>query len=152
MTNTMKSIHILLIEDNEGDIVLTKEALLDCKIVNTISVVRDGWEAIQYLEKIELFSESQTPDIIFLDINLPKMDGHQVLNRIKLNHHIKKVPVVIITTSLSERDKLNSYSDIVTSFITKPIEEFDLLKAFSAIESFGLNIVQLPLKSISHEA
>ncbi len=143
----MKSIHILLIEDNEGDVVLTTEALSDGRITNTISVAKDGWEAIQYLEKQGIYIDAVKPDIILLDINLPKMNGHEVLKRIKSNNAINNIPVVIITSSSSEKDISESYRNYAHSFITKPIDIGAFLKVVASIKNMGINIVQLSGKN-----
>ncbi|MBU7569917.1 MAG: response regulator, partial [Flavobacterium sp.] len=118
----MESIVILLIEDNEGDILLTREALGYGSIRKEISIVKDGWEAIQFLEKKGAYKNAIMPDLILLDINLPKLNGHEVLARIKSNPQIQHIPVIMLTTSSSESDILKSYQNHVNCFITKPIE------------------------------
>ncbi|MEX0724286.1 MAG: response regulator [Gracilimonas sp.] len=139
-----KEIHILLVEDNEGDIVLTKEALDEGKIKNSISVVRDGWEAIQYLEKNEGYGDAQSPDLVLLDINLPKMNGHKVLKHIKNHKDLKHIPVIMLTTSSDEVDILKSYENYSNCYITKPVDIGDFLEVIASIESFWVSIVQLP--------
>ncbi len=143
----MKSIQILLIEDNDGDILLTKEALEDSKVINQINVVRDGNEAIMFLNKEENFSNATTPDLILLDVNLPKKNGHEVLHYIKKNENFKHIPVIMLTTSSSESDILKSYKNHVNCYITKPIEVSSFLNIVSTIESFWISIVSLPKKS-----
>lgn len=140
----MKSIDILLVEDNEGDIVLTLEALDEGKIRNSISVVKDGWEAVQYLEKKGDYSDKKTPDLILLDINLPKMNGHEVLKQIKSNPDIKHIPVIMLTTSSSEVDVISSYKNFANCYITKPVDVNSFLDVVSSIEEFWISIVQLP--------
>lgn len=140
----MKSIDILLVEDNEGDIVLTLEALDEGKIRNSISVVKDGWEAVQYLEKKGAYSDKKTPDLILLDINLPKMNGHEVLKQIKSNPDIKHIPVIMLTTSSSEVDVISSYKNFANCYITKPVDVNSFLDVVSSIEEFWISIVQLP--------
>jgi CheY-like chemotaxis protein len=142
----MKPIHILLVEDNEGDILLTKEALSEGKVSNIISVIKDGWEAILFLEKRDKYSKEQTPDLILLDVNLPKMNGHEVLKSIKTNDTLKHIPVIILTTSSSEKDILLSYQNYVNCYITKPVEVSNFLQVVSSIEDFWISIVQLPTK------
>ena len=142
----MKGINILLVEDNEGDIVLTKEALSDAKISNQISVVRDGEEAIHLLNQALMTDTLLLPDLILLDINLPKIDGKEVLIYIKTDPILKKIPVVMLTTSSSEMDVTDAYSNHANCFITKPV---DLNKFFSVvrmIEDFWITIVKLPTK------
>lgn len=143
----MKPIHILLVEDNEGDILLTTEALNEGKIANTVSVVKDGWEAVQFLEKKEKYNAALQPDLILLDVNLPKMNGHEVVKYIKSSDALKHIPVIMLTTSSSSRDVYESYQNHANCFITKPVDVQDFLKIVSSIESFFLSIIQLPNKS-----
>lgn len=142
----MKSIHILLVEDNEGDILLTKEAFEDAKINNQLSVARDGQEAIQFLERKEPFTDVDSPDLILLDVNLPKKNGHEVLQYIKGHQKLKRIPVIMLTTSESEKDIAKSYENHANCYITKPVEVDDFLNVIASIESFWINIVQLPNK------
>ncbi len=140
----MDPIHILLVEDNEGDIVLTTEALEEGKIANSLSVVRDGQEAINYLEKNEGFEDAVTPDLVLLDINLPKINGHKVLKHIKSSKKLKYIPVVMLTTSSDEVDIQKSYKNHSNCYITKPVGINDFIKVISTIEDFWISIVQLP--------
>ncbi len=140
----MKPIHILLVEDNEGDIVLTTDALKDGKIKNTFSIVRDGWEAIQYLEKKEGYENAEIPDLILLDINLPKINGHKVLKHIKNSSTLRMIPVVMLTTSSDEKDIELSYQNHSNCYITKPVDINDFLEVIASIENFWISIVQLP--------
>ena len=140
----MNGIHILLVEDNEGDVLLTKEALLEGKIVNEISVVNDGEEAIEFLEKILENRETKLPDLILLDVNLPKINGHEVLKHIKQQDNLKQIPVIMLTTSSSEKDIQSSYKNHANCYITKPIEVEDFIKAVGEIENFWFKIVQRP--------
>jgi CheY-like chemotaxis protein len=140
----MESIHILLVEDNEGDIVLTTEALQDGKIKNSLSVVRDGKQAIDYLNKENGYEDSKDPDLILLDINLPKINGHEVLKRIKNNPDLVHIPVVMLTTSSDEMDIKKSYENHSNCYITKPVDINNFLEVISSIEKFWISIVQLP--------
>ncbi|RYU95361.1 response regulator [Emticicia agri] len=140
----MEPIHILLVEDNEGDIFLTTEALHESKIANKLSIVRDGWEAIQFLEKKGEYVRVTMPDLILLDVNLPKMNGHEVLTAIKSNENTKHIPVIMLTTSSSEKDIYQSYKNYVNCYITKPIDAGDFLKVVASIEHFWISIVTLP--------
>ena len=140
----MKPIHILLVEDNEGDILLTKEALNDGKVANTISVVRDGSQAVDFLEKKGIYSTVNLPDLILLDINLPKMNGHEVVKHIKTSETLKHIPVIMLTTSSATNDILKSYQNLANCFITKPVDVSDFLKVISSIENFWVSIVTLP--------
>ncbi|TDN85875.1 CheY-like chemotaxis protein [Salegentibacter sp. 24] len=140
----MESIHILLVEDNEGDILLTREALEEGKILNKLSVVRDGKEAINFLNKKEEFKKEHRPDLILLDVNLPKMNGHEVLKYIKQHKGLKTIPVIMLTTSSSQEDIKSSYQNYANCYITKPIEVGDFIKAVNQIEEFWVNLVKLP--------
>ena len=144
----MDLVHILLVEDNEGDIVLTTEALEEGKIANSISIVRDGWEAIQYLDQNEDegYGDATKPDLVLLDINLPKISGHEVLKHIKSTQELKQIPVVMLTTSSDEVDIRKSYNNHVNCYITKPVEGDSFIEAISTIEDFWISIVQLPSK------
>lgn len=142
----MKKIHILLVEDNEGDVILTKEALADVKVTNKVSVSRDGEQAIKYLNKAIEDPDLLVPDLILLDINLPKVDGKEVLNYIKNNPDLKKIPVVMLTTSSSERDIVDSYNNFANCFISKPVDLDKFFDVVKMIEDFWITIVKLPSK------
>jgi CheY-like chemotaxis protein len=142
----MKPIHILLVEDNEGDIILTIEALEEYKISNTVTVVRNGKLALEYIFKKGDFKTATKPDLIILDVNLPLKNGFEVLQIIKSDDDSKSIPVIMLTTSSSENDILKSYSYHANAFITKPVDVIDFIKAIMSIEDFWLNIVQLPKK------
>jgi CheY-like chemotaxis protein len=138
----MKPIHILLIEDNEGDILLTTEALQESKIINKVTVLKDGKLAIDFFKNIT--DKSNIPDLVLLDINLPKKNGHEVLHYIKSSESYKQIPVIMLTTSSSENDILNSYKNYVNCYITKPIEAHDFINAVAKVEDFWINIVSIP--------
>lgn len=142
-TKNMKSINILLVEDNEGDILLTTEAFEESKIVNKINVIRNGEEAINFFK--ELDNSDLHPDLVLLDINLPKISGHEVLMFIKNSEKFKSIPVIMLTTSSSEKDILLSYRNYVNCYITKPIDVSDFMKAITKIEDFWINIVSIPV-------
>lgn len=140
----MKPIHILLVEDNEGDILLTTEALHERKIINRITVLKDGKQAIDYLlEQVETVN-GDLPDLLLLDINLPKKNGHEVLEFIKSHPLLKHLPVIILTTSSSIVDINKSYQNYANCYITKPVEVDDFMDAISKIENFWINLVKLP--------
>ena len=145
----MKPVHILLVEDNEGDILLTTDALTEGKIANILSVVKDGWEAIQFLEKKGKYHNESSPDIILLDVNLPKMNGHEVVKHIKTSPALKHIPVIMLTTSASSNDVFQSYQNQANCFITKPVDVNDFLNVIASIENFWISIVQLP-NNINH--
>ncbi len=141
----MKPIKILLVEDNEGDIMLTREAFQEGRIANEIEVVRDGWEAIKYLKKEGKYIDIITPDIVILDVNLPKLNGHEVLKRIKHDEALKSIPVIMLSTSSSEADINSSYNSYANCYITKPVDVNDFFKVVTSIEHFWLSIVTLPV-------
>ena len=141
----MKDIHILLVEDNEGDIVLTKEALSDAKIKNKVSVARDGDEAIRFVNN-GLNDPASLPDLILLDINLPKIDGKEVLQYLKTTPSLKKIPVVMLTTSSSQLDVRDAYNNYANCFITKPVDFNKFFEVVQMIEDFWITIVKLPSK------
>jgi CheY-like chemotaxis protein len=140
----MSEIHILLVEDNEGDIVLTLEALKEAKLKNKISVVRNGEEALDFVYRKGRFSDVEIPQLILLDINLPKIDGKEVLYNIKTDPDLKKIPVVILTTSSSEKDILDAYNNYANCYITKPVDLDKFINVIHTIEDFWISIVQLP--------
>lgn len=140
----MKGINILLVEDNEGDIFLTTEAFEESKIVNRIITIRDGKAAINYFEG--LTQKDSLPHLILLDINLPKVSGHEVLTYIKNTEKYKSIPVIMLTTSSAEKDILACYENHVNCYITKPIDVSDFIKAITKIEDFWINIVSIPAK------
>jgi two-component system, chemotaxis family, response regulator Rcp1 len=139
-----RELHILLIEDNEGDILLTLEALKEARVSNIVDVVRDGEQAIQYLEKTGAFKTVQSPGLILLDINLPKIDGIEVLTHIKNDDQLMIIPVVMLTTSDSEKDILQSYSNHANCYITKPVGFESFMEVIYTIRDFWISIVQLP--------
>jgi two-component system, chemotaxis family, response regulator Rcp1 len=140
----LKEIRILLVEDNEGDIVLTMEALKEAKVHNTIDVARDGDLALRRLRKEGEFIHAQTPDIIFLDINLPKLDGNELLSIIKNDEALKVIPVIMLTTSDAEKDILQSYYNHANCYITKPVDLEKFIDVIHQIKRFWISIVQLP--------
>jgi CheY-like chemotaxis protein len=140
----MKPIHILLAEDNEGDILLTTEALEEAKIASTISVVRDGMSAINFLNKKNDYAHESFPDLLLLDVNLPRKNGHEVLQYIKRSDDLRHLPVIMLTTSSSEKDIIASYKNFANCYITKPVEVNDFQDVIIRIKEFWTNIVRLP--------
>ena len=140
----MQEIHILLVDDNEGDVLLTREALEEAKIVNRISVAYDGIQALSFLKKEPPFSEQESPDLILLDINLPRMDGTEVLSIIKSDPELKRIPVIMLTTSSSEKDIITSYNNYANCYITKPVDLERFMDVVRTIEDFWISIVKLP--------
>ncbi len=144
--NSGKPIDILLVEDNPGDVRLTQEALKEAKVKNELHVVNDGVEAMTFLRKEGKYKNAATPDMILLDLNLPKKSGHEVLNEIKTDESLKKIPVVILTVSKDEEDIIKSYNLYANCFITKPVNLHQFLGVVKSIEDFWLTIVKLPPK------
>ena len=142
--NYVKPIDILLVEDNPGDADLAREALEGGKISNKLFVVGDGEAAMNFLNKSEGYADAPRPDLILLDLNLPRKDGREVLADIKAHKDFKRIPVVILTTSQSEEDVLKSYNLHANCYITKPIDLNQFIKVVRSIEDFWLSIVVLP--------
>lgn len=138
------AINILLVEDNPGDIRLTKEVLKEGKIRNNLSVVMDGEEALHFLNKQGKYKSAVTPDIILLDLNLPKKDGREVLSEIKSDPRLMCIPVIVLTTSEAEQDILNIYAHHANCYITKPVDFNQFINVIRSIENFWLSIVKLP--------
>ncbi len=139
-------VEILLIEDNPGDVRLTKLALKGGKILNNINVVMDGAEAMDYLLKKGKYSDAMRPDLIILDLNLPKKDGRQVLKEIKDNDSLRRIPIVVLTTSRDEQDVLKSYNLHANAYITKPLDLDQFIDVVRSIETFWVSVVRLPPK------
>jgi two-component system, chemotaxis family, response regulator Rcp1 len=139
-------INILLVEDNPADVRLTMEALKECKMLNKLSVVTDGVEAMEFMRKKGKYADEPLPDLILLDLNLPKKDGREVLAEIKQDPDLKKIPVVILTTSKAERDILMSYNNHANCYISKPVDLDQFVTVVKSIENFWLTIVKLPTK------
>lgn len=140
----MKKVHILLVEDNEGDIVLTLEAFEESKVKTKISVVKNGQDALDFLFKKGTFNDADTPDLILMDINIPIFSGHDVLKIIKSDDILKTIPVIMLTTSSNQKDIDKAYQNYTNSYVTKPIEMDDFLKTILKIEEFWLQLSKLP--------
>ena len=145
-----KQINILLIEDNEGDVLLTREAIENAKGIGELEVKKNGELAINYLSEIIKNKTSDLPDIIFLDINLPKKNGHEVLRFIKENEKLKFLPVIMLTTSSSNFDIFNSYNNHANCFIMKPVDIHSFMDIIGKTIEFWCNIVQLPTQQNQH--
>jgi CheY-like chemotaxis protein len=137
-------VEILLVEDNPGDVRLTQEVLRDGKVRNNMSVVMDGVDAISFLRQTGEYAGAPRPDIILLDLNLPKKDGREVLADIKADPDLKHIPVVVLTTSSAEQDIFRSYDLHANCYITKPVDLDQFIKVMRSIEDFWLTIVKLP--------
>lgn len=134
----------LLVEDNPGDVRLTQEALKSHKVQNNLHVVTDGEEAMAFLRRQGRYKDSPRPDIILLDLNLPKKDGREVLAEIKSDPNLKTIPVVIITSSEAEQDVIKSYNLSANCYVTKPVNLDQFIKVVQSINDFWLTIVKLP--------
>ena len=139
-----RPIEILLVEDNAGDAELAAEALATSKVLNALHVVGDGEEALAYLRGTGKHRHTVRPDLVLLDLNLPKIDGREVLAAIKVDPLLKRIPVVVLTTSRDERDVLESYNLHANCYITKPIDFDQFADVVRSIEDFWLSIVKLP--------
>ena len=137
-------IDILLVEDNPGDVRLTKEALKEAKVRNNLHVVEDGVAALHFLRREGEFSGVPRPDLILLDLNLPKKDGREVLEEIKADSALKTIPVVVLTTSHAEEDIVRSYNLHANCYVTKPVDLDQFIRIVKSIEDFWLTIVRLP--------
>jgi CheY-like chemotaxis protein len=141
-----KPIEILLVEDNPGDVRLTVEALNDAKVHNNLYVAKDGVEAMSFLRREGAHANAPRPDLILLDLNLPKKDGREVLEEIKEDMGLRRIPVVVLTTSEAEMDILKAYNLHANCYITKPVGLEQFITVIKTIEDFWLEIVKLPPK------
>lgn len=137
-------IEILLVEDNPGDVRLAVEALKEAHVNNRLAVVADGIEALSYLRQEGKFAQSPRPDLILLDLNLPRKDGREVLTDIKGDANLRRIPVVVLTTSRAEEDVLRAYNSHANCYITKPVDFQQFMDVIKSIENFWLTIVKLP--------
>ncbi len=144
--SAFQDLEILLVEDNEGDIRLTIEAFKEAKIRNQIKVVRDGEEALDYLRKQGKYADAPSPDIILLDINLPKIDGKEVLSTMKNDPLLKTIPVIMLTTSSAESDVQESYENHANCYVIKPVDLNKFMEVIRSIEDYWISIVKLPGK------
>ena len=142
--NSVRPIEILLVEDNPGDVDLDREALNDNKIHNNLSVVGDGVEAMAFLRREGAYAQAPRPDLVLLDLNLPKKDGREVLAEVKEDETLKRIPVVILTSSGAEADVLKTYNLHANCYITKPIDLNQFVKVVKSTKNFWLSIVTLP--------
>jgi chemotaxis family two-component system response regulator Rcp1 len=145
---TIKPIEILLVEDNPGDVRLTKEALKDGKVLNSLNVAKDGVEAMAFLRREGKYTDAVRPDLILLDLNLPKKDGREVLTEIKNDLNLKRIPVVILTVSKAEEDIIRTYELHANCYIAKPVDLDRFIEVVKAIEDFWFTIVKLPPKEL----
>lgn len=144
MNNNKKLVDILLVEDNEGDVELTKEAFTEAKFRNILHVAENGDEALDYLFKRNGHEDVVIPDIILLDLNLPGTDGREVLKIIKTDNALKRIPVIMLTSSMADKDILDSYGLHANCYIVKPVNGATFMKIVQRIESFWVEVVCLP--------
>ncbi|WP_069166412.1 response regulator [Nocardia altamirensis] len=144
MSNPGQPIDILLVEDDPGDELMTREAFEDNKIGNTLHVAHDGQEALDFLYRQGEHAEAPRPDLILLDLNLPKYDGRQVLEKIKADADLAHIPVVVLTTSAAEEDILRSYKLHANAYVTKPVDLDQFVAAIKHIDDFFVQVVRLP--------
>jgi chemotaxis family two-component system response regulator Rcp1 len=144
----LQAIEILLVEDNPADVRLTQEALKEGKICNNLNVVGDGVEALAYLRQQGQYDQAVLPDIILLDLNLPKKDGREVLEEIKSDPLLRRIPVVVLTTSKAEEDILKVYDLHANCFVTKPVDLEQFIQVVQSVEAFWFTVVKLPPNGI----
>jgi CheY-like chemotaxis protein len=137
-------IHVLLVEDDPGDVLITKEAFAENKVRNHLSVVNDGVKALRFLRREAEYAQAPRPDLILLDLNLPRMDGHEVLANIKSDADLQRIPVVVLTTSDAEEDVLRSYDLHANAYVTKPVDFERFLGVVRQIDDFFVTVVKLP--------
>ncbi len=142
----MKPVEILLVEDSPADVRLAKEALKEAKVLNNLNVVDDGIKAMQFLRRQERYAKAPRPDMILLDLNLPRKDGREVLDEVKKDQDLKRIPVVILTTSQADEDVVRAYNLHCNCYITKPVDFQQFMHVIKSIENFWLTVVRLPAK------
>ncbi len=141
---TVQPIDILLVEDSPADVRLTREALKEAKVVNALHVVKDGVAALAFLRREGKYADSPRPNLILLDLNLPKKDGREVLAEIKEDQDLKRIPVVVLTTSRAEEDIVRTYNLHANAYVTKPVDLTQFLQVIRSLEEFWLAVVTLP--------
>jgi CheY-like chemotaxis protein len=139
-----RPIEVLLVEDDEGDVLMTREALAEGKVLNRLHVVGDGVEALAFVRQEGSHADARRPDLILLDLNLPKKDGRQVLEEIKSDPDLRRIPVVVLTTSEAEEDVLRSYELYANAYVTKPVDFDRFVEVIRQIDDFFISVVRLP--------
>jgi CheY-like chemotaxis protein len=139
-----RQVEILLVEDDPGDVLMTREAFEDYKVRNRLHVVSDGAEALEFLRQEGQYADTPRPDLVLLDLNLPRMDGRQVLESIKSDPELSSIPVVVLTTSEAEDDVLRSYSLHANAYVTKPVDFERFIEVVRQIDDFFVTVVRLP--------
>ena len=144
LAEAVRPIEVLLVEDDEGDVLMTREALDEGKVFNRLTVVGDGVEAIAYLRREDPYAEVTRPDLVLLDLNLPKRDGRQVLEEVKADPELRRIPIVVLTTSEADEDVLRSYDLHANAYVTKPVDFDRFVEVIRQIDEFFISIVRLP--------
>jgi CheY-like chemotaxis protein len=144
LAEAVRPIEVLLVEDDEGDVLMTREALDEGKVFNRLNVVGDGVEAIAYLRREKPYAEVTRPDLVLLDLNLPKRDGLQVLEEVKADPDLRRIPIVVLTTSEAEEDVLRSYDLHANAYVTKPVDFDRFVEVIRQIDDFFISVVRLP--------
>ncbi len=144
LAEAVRPIEVLLVEDDEGDVLMTREALDEGKVINNLNVVGDGVEAVEYLRRTGPYASATRPDLVLLDLNLPKRDGRQVLEDIKGDPDLRRIPVVVLTTSEAEEDVLRSYDLHANAYVTKPVDFDRFVQVIQQIDDFFISVVRLP--------
>ncbi len=141
-----RPIEILLVEDDEGDVLLTTEALEASKITNNMHVARNGEEALKFLRQEDPYTDAPRPDIVLLDLNLPRVDGREVLSQVKSDDSLRRIPIIVLTTSEAEEDILRSYDLHANAYVTKPVDFNRFLQVIQSIDEFFVTVVKLPMR------
>jgi CheY-like chemotaxis protein len=144
LAEAVRPIEVLLVEDDEGDVLMTREALDEGKVFNRLNVVGDGVEAIAYLRREKPYADVTRPDLVLLDLNLPKRDGRQVLEEVKADPDLRRIPIVVLTTSEAEEDVLRSYDLHANAYVTKPVDFDRFVEVIRQIDDFFISVVRLP--------
>jgi CheY-like chemotaxis protein len=144
LAEAVRPIEVLLVEDDEGDVLMTREALKEGKVLNRLNVVGDGVEALAYLRREPGYADVTRPDLVLLDLNLPKRDGRQVLADVKTDPDLRRIPVVVLTTSEAEEDVLRSYDLHANAYVTKPVDFDRFVEVIRQIDDFFISVVRLP--------
>jgi CheY-like chemotaxis protein len=144
MTPHAEPVEILLVEDDPGDVLMTREALAESKVLNNLTVVSNGEEALRYLLQEGEYAGAVRPDLVLLDLNLPRVDGREVLARVKADERLRTIPVVILTTSEAEEDVLRSYQLHANAYVTKPVDFESFVDVIRQVDDFFISVVRLP--------
>ncbi|HKY65742.1 MAG TPA: response regulator [Acidimicrobiales bacterium] len=144
LAEEVRPIEVLLVEDDDGDVLMTREALDEGKVLNRLSVVGDGVEAVNYLRKSGRYADAARPDLVLLDLNLPRRDGRQVLEEVKNDPDLRRIPIVVLTTSEAEEDILRSYDLHANAYVTKPVDFERFVEVIRQIDEFFISVVRLP--------